>query len=218
MHMIRRTLLALALVILAPSAGLAQSADEHVHGPLPPVTAEDRALGSADAPVTVIEYASFSCPHCADWHRDVFPVLKTRYIDTGRVRLVFRDLPTSPPQLSYPAAMIAHCAAPERFFDVATAFFDGQAAVRSALQAGGDAREWFIAGAMQSGRLPEEIVACATSEEAGEALQARAEAASAAGVHGTPSFFVNGQAVADGSIETLSAAIEAVAPSAGGRP
>ena len=73
----------------------------------------DRVLGRADAPVTVIEYASFSCHLCADWHQFVFPVFKQRLIDTGQVRFVFRNLPTAPEQMSLPAAALARCAAPE---------------------------------------------------------------------------------------------------------
>ena len=87
--MIRSLVLMLALVA-APMAASAQT-------PAPPaVTSADRVLGRADAPVTVIEYASFVCSHCAHWHKTVLPTFKTLFIDTGQVRLVYRNLPTNP--------------------------------------------------------------------------------------------------------------------------
>ena len=91
--MIRRAVLALscaaALSMGAASASFAAEAP-------PPVTAQDHVLGRADAPVTVIEYASFTCSHCADFHNTVLPAFKAKYIDTGKVRLVHRNLPTQP--------------------------------------------------------------------------------------------------------------------------
>ena len=72
----------------------------------------DMALGVPEgAKVTVVEYASFACNHCADWHRFVYPTFKTRFIDTGQVRLVFRNLPTLPEEMSLPGAALARCAA-----------------------------------------------------------------------------------------------------------
>ena len=91
----RRSLLILALALLAPAVVASASGTDTAAArqTLAPATAADRSIGRADAPVTVIEYASFSCHHCADWHRYVYPTFKTRFIDTGQVRLVFRNLP-----------------------------------------------------------------------------------------------------------------------------
>ena len=108
---------ALATVVAGPAAAAV----------LPPVTAQDNILGRVDAPVTVVEYASFTCPHCADFHTQVLPAFKAKYIDTGKVRLVYRNLPTSPANLAEAAAGVALCAAPGRFFDVAEAFMTHQA-------------------------------------------------------------------------------------------
>ncbi|HEX8469511.1 MAG TPA: thioredoxin domain-containing protein, partial [Brevundimonas sp.] len=88
MHLIQRLFLVLMLATSPLAVASVASAAE-----LPPVTANDRVLGRADAPVMVVEYASFTCSHCADWHKDVFPAFKARYIDTGKVRLVYRNLP-----------------------------------------------------------------------------------------------------------------------------
>ena len=72
-------------------------------GPLP-----DLVLGKADAPVTIIEYASMTCPHCATFHKTTYPALKTKYIDTGKVRFIFREFPLD--DLAVAASMLARCA------------------------------------------------------------------------------------------------------------
>lgn len=205
MSMVRRLFLIL-LLALAPIVALAPAASAQTQA-LPPVTAADRILGRADAPVTVVEYASFTCPHCGHWQTTVLPAFKTRFIDTGKVRLVYRDLPTAPQNVAAAAAMVGRCAAPGRFFDVARAFFAGQAA----LIAGGSPKVWFDAGIAQSGRTPDQIQACFEDPAKQAALTADISAAIAAGVEGTPTFFINGQRLAgDTDIEALATAIAAI--------
>ena len=200
--MTMKTLLrALPVMATLLTAAPALAADP---APVPPVTAADRVLGQADAPVTVIEYASFTCSHCAAWTNDVLPTFKTRYIDTGKVKLVFRDLPTQPAQVAATAAAIARCAAPEKFFDVAHHFMAGQAAAF----ASGNARDWYMGAIAVSGRTQPQIEACLADPATGQALEHSIEAAVAAGVDGTPTFFVNGKRVIDHSLESLSAAID----------
>ncbi|MBB4798634.1 protein-disulfide isomerase [Brevundimonas bullata] len=191
-----------ALMTAAPA--LAAEPAPAAAAPVPAVTAADRVLGRADAPVTVIEYASFTCSHCADWTNDVLPTFKARYIDTGKVRLVFRDLPTQPAQVAATAAAIGRCAAPGKFFEVAQHFMAGQAAAF----ASGDARDWYMGAIAVSGRTQPQIEACLADPATQQTMQRDVEGAIAAGVEGTPSFFVNGKRVADHSIETLSAAID----------
>ena len=72
-------------------------------GPLP-----DLVLGKADAPVTIVEYASMTCPHCANFHKTTYPALKTKYIDTGKVRFIFREFPLD--DLAVAGSMLARCA------------------------------------------------------------------------------------------------------------
>ncbi|MFN7110620.1 MAG: thioredoxin domain-containing protein [Brevundimonas sp.] len=171
--------------------------------PPPPVTAQDHVLGRADAPVTVIEYASFTCSHCADFHNDVLPAFKARYIDTGKVRLVHRNLPTAPANVAAAAAAVAICAAPGRYFDVAEVFMRDQAELRTT-----GAQPWFEAGVAASGKTREQIETCLSDPATGAALQAQITGAQEAGVAGTPSFFVNGKPVIDHSLEVLSAAVD----------
>lgn len=201
MAAVRRSLLIAALALLAPLASAPATAVE----PVAPVTAADRTIGRADAPVTVIEYASFACPSCADWHRFVWPLFKQRLVDTGQVRFVFRNLPTQPEQMSLPAAALARCAAPERFFEVASILMAGQAAVHR----GGDRADWYAPAIAASGRTKAQIEACATTPEVRAAINRDIDGAHAAGVHHTPSFFVDGRLVNDRSLGGLEVAVRA---------
>lgn len=212
-----RRLLSLAVILTlsaaAPAVALsdptvAVNFQPPVSQGLAPVTAQDRVQGRADAPVTVVEYASFACSHCADWHNEVYPEFKRRFIDTGQVRYVFRNLPTSPEQMALPGAALAHCAAPEKFFDVAASLMHGQSAVFE----GGRLENWYNPAIAASGRTRDEIVACTALPATAAAIDRDINTAVAAGVDSTPSFFVNGQRVMDRSIEGLGAAIRAAAP------
>lgn len=191
--MLRRALLALAVLAIATPV-LARE--------LPAVTASDRFLGRADAPVTVVEYASLTCIHCAAWHTGVLPGFKAQYIDTGKVRFVYRDLPTPPADVAATGAALARCAAPERFFAVIDVLMHNQAMIRA------DVAPWYDAGIAASGRTREQIETCLAAPATMEHLVAGVEGGRAAGVAGTPTFFVNGQKVANGSMETLAAAVE----------
>lgn len=92
-------------------------------GPIPGPRLEglDFVMGHPDAPVSVIEYASMTCPHCQRLHVEVLPRIKAEYIDTGRVRWVFRDFPLD--RMALNAHMLARCAGPERFFAYLDVFF-----------------------------------------------------------------------------------------------
>src|SRR3974377_906811 len=88
------------------------------------ITKDDRILGNADAPITIIEYSSLTCPHCAHFTNEVLPELKKKWIDTGKAKLVLRDYPLDEPALR--AAMIARCAPPDRYYAYIDTFFGSQ--------------------------------------------------------------------------------------------
>ncbi len=201
-----RFLLILALAIAAPVA--TASVPAVATEPVAAVTAADRSIGRADAPVTVIEYASFACHHCADWHMFVYPVFKTRFIDTGQVRLVFRNLPTPPEEMSLPAAALARCAVPDRFFDVAARLMHGQQAVLN----GGTVDAWYAPAIAVSGRTRAQIDACAATPATRAAINRDIDSAVAADATTTPAFFVNGRRVTDRTLGGLEVAIRAAAP------
>ena len=203
MAAVRRSLLIAALALLAPLAAAPAMAVE----PVAPVTPDDRSIGRADAPVTVIEYASFACAGCADWHRFVWPLFKQRLVDTGQVRFVFRNLPTQPEQMSLPAAALARCAAPERFFEVTSILMAGQDAVHR----GGDRADWYAPAITASGRTRAELEACAATPATRAAINRDIESAHTAGAHHTPFFFVNGRPVSDRTLGGLEVAVRAAA-------
>jgi protein-disulfide isomerase len=205
----RRSLLILALALLAPAVAASASGSDTASArqTVAPATAADRSIGRADAPVTVIEYASFACHHCADWHRFVYPGFKQRFIDTGQVRLVFRNLPTQPEEIALPGAALARCAAPERFFEVASALMLGQEAVLR----GGLREDWYAPAVAASGRTRSQLDACATTPATLSAISRDVDSAMAAGADTTPAFFVNGRRVTDRSLGGLEVAIRAAA-------
>jgi protein-disulfide isomerase len=99
----------------------------HGHAQVPP---PDRVLGRADAPITIIEYASLTCPHCAMFHKDILPQLKATYIDTGKAKLIYRDFPLD--QVALKAAALARCAPEERYFAFLDVLFQQQSSWASA--------------------------------------------------------------------------------------
>src|SRR6266566_330644 len=100
-------------------SGEVSMADLLVPGPL-----GDEIQGQADAPVTIVEYASMTCPHCAHFHETAFPELKKKYIDTGKVRFIFREFPLD--SLALAGSMLARCAGTDKFFPMIETLFAQQ--------------------------------------------------------------------------------------------
>ena len=199
MARLSRFLLTLLIAMAAPVAALAQTVE--------PVRPDDRTLGSADAPVTLTVYLSTTCSHCAAWHVNDFPAFKARWVDTGKVRVAFRDLPTAPPQVAIAGAVMARCA-PEDKYDVALdALFRGQPQLR--VQPGPPAQEvvigWLAAAGQAAGLTRDQMNACFSSEASFAEVEARADQSFADGVNTTPSFFVNGQPL-PGTMQALDVA------------
>jgi protein-disulfide isomerase len=148
----------------------------------------DRILGKADAPITIIEYASLTCPHCAHFDVAVLPKLKEKWIDTGKAKLVLRDFPLDEPALR--AAMVARCAPPERFYPLVDTFFAQQeqwAATR-------DYRAALEKLAKLGGIGSKEFAACIADKKLEDQVaQSRLTAAQQLGVDATPTFFINGK-------------------------
>jgi len=193
--MIRRGFLILIALAWLPMAATsaAQSRD---------VQPGDMALGRADAPVTVVEYASVTCGHCAAWHHDVWPAFKRQFVDTGRVRFVFRELPTPPANLASAGFLLARCAGPDGYFAVIDDLFDEQQAVFAA------PLERLMAIGARHGIDETEFRRCLSDHAAVMALEARTNAAVDRGVEGTPTFFVNGRRLETGnSLAELETAI-----------
>lgn len=154
-------------------------------------TATELSIGAADAPVTMVEYASLTCPHCAAFHNETLPALKTKYIDTGKVRLVFRDFPLD--QTAVQAAILAHCAGPERAMTFVSAFFGSQDRWARAADPLAALRQLAKLGGLSD----ERIDACMADQQLGDSiLKMRLDAEKEHAIQSTPSFLINGELTA----------------------
>ena len=151
------------------------------------ISKDDRILGNPEAPITIVEYASLTCPHCAHFANDVLPEIKKEWIDTGKAKLVLRDYPLDEPALR--AAMIARCAPPDRYYAFVDTFFGAQEKwVRSP-----DYREALARLAKLGGMGTEEFDACLKNTELeNKIVEGRLKATQELDVNSTPTFFVNG--------------------------
>ncbi len=163
----------------------------------------DVVLGSEKAPVTVIEYASMTCPHCAHFSTATFPELQKRYIDTGKVRFIFREFPFD--ALAAAGFMLARCAGKDKFMAVVETLFAKQS-------------EWMVQKpvpplmniAKQFGFTQESFDKCLANQQVLDGIQnVRDRAAEKLGVNSTPTFFINGKKlVGDQSIDAIAKEIE----------
>jgi protein-disulfide isomerase len=147
----------------------------------------DEALGAADAPVTIVEYASMTCPHCSHFHETTFPEMKKKYIDTGKIRFIFREFPLDP--LAAAASMLARCAGKDKYCPLIETFFAQQ-------------KEWVVqkplqpmfAIAKQAGFTQQTFDECLANQQMLNAIEeSRTRAATKFNVNSTPTFFINGK-------------------------
>ena len=194
-----------SLMALATGPSLAQTAetakltDLMVAGPL-----GDKQLGKDDAPVTIVEYASLTCVHCASFHTGTMAQLKERYIDTGKVRLIFREFPFDP--LSTAASMVARCAPEPRYFPLIDLFFKQQQ------DWAGSAKpiEALLAIGRQAGFTQESFEACLKNQAVYDGINAvKQRGVDVLKVSSTPTFFINGvKSAGNKSIEEMEKLIE----------
>ncbi len=204
--------LALAAAVLGVSAlpplpGVAALAEDiSTDDLMKPEALPDIMLGDAKAPVTIIEYASMTCPHCAHFQETTFPELKKRYIDTGKVRYMLRDFPLD--QLAAAAFILARCAAKDdkdKYYTLIDTLFRQQ-------------RQWAVEKPIpplmaifkQAGLTEDSFNACLANQKAWDALESvRERATKQFKVQSTPTFFVNGTQVTGAlSIEEFAKVID----------
>ncbi len=148
----------------------------------------EKSLGKADAPVTVIEYSSLGCPHCAEFAAEVFPHLKKTYIDTGKVRFISRDFPLD--QGAAAAAMLARCAPDDKYFEMVDLFFSTQ----DRWHVSTNVVDALFAIVKQAGFTRESFESCLKDQKLLDGITAsRTRASEVFKVEGTPTFFVNGK-------------------------
>lgn len=175
--------IALALDTPTPSVLVAEA-------DAPQIRPDDRILGKPDAPVTIFEFASLTCPHCAAFEREILPKIKAEWIDTGKAKLVFRDFPLDGSALK--AAMVARCAPADRFYG----FIDVLFAQQDSWGRGADPTPSLARLAKLGGMSDEQFQSCMKDD----ALQNKILASRLAGekefqVESTPTFLINGKRI-----------------------
>jgi protein-disulfide isomerase len=172
-----------------PSPALADSATAALLAK--PVALPDMALGSAKAPVTIVEYSSMTCPHCADFAENVFPMLRSKYIDTGKVRFVSREFPLEIKAAG--ASMLARCAAngeAQKYFDATAMLFQQQQVLLE------HTTDTLKAIGGKFGMSEEAVAACEKDNALLDKLRADYDFAfDKLKVDATPTFFINGERI-----------------------
>lgn len=164
----------------------------------------DKILGDENAPVTIVEYASMTCGHCANFHKSTWPDLKKDYVDTGKVRFIFREFPLDP--VAAAAFMLARCAPADKYFEIVDIMFEQQ-------------RNWAFTDnpyqslldfSKQIGFTQESFEECLTNQGLLDAVNAvKDRGAGEFGVNSTPTFFINGEMVSGAlSIDEMGKIIE----------
>jgi len=171
---------------------------------LEPGTLSEEVMGPEDAPVTIVEYASMTCSHCAHFHETTWPTLKKDYIETGKVRFILREFPFDPRAAA--AFMLARCAPENKYYPMVDVLFDKQkdwAFVKNA-------REPLENIAKLAGFTQESFEACLTNQKLLDDINAvRERGSSEFGVDATPTFFINGKKYSGAmSVEQMSAIID----------
>ncbi|KZK85192.1 Disulfide bond formation protein D precursor [Pseudovibrio sp. W64] len=177
--------LAFAAMPTVASAQTYSEADLNKVGPL-----GDKVIGQADAPVTVIEYASLTCGHCANFHNTTYKELKKKYIDTGKVRFIFREFPLD--TVAAAGFMLARCAPEDKYFDIMSLMFEQQRSWAFT----NDPYSALLNMGKQLGFTEEAVKACLTNQEILDGVtEVRDYGSDTLGVDSTPTFFINGEKV-----------------------
>jgi protein-disulfide isomerase len=170
----------------AATAGQAPEDMNPINSPLAQAQADDLVEGDPKAPITMIEYSSLSCPHCARFQKDVLPQIKKDFIDTGKVKLIQRDFPLNKPAVQ--AAQLAHCAGPMRFFPLVDVLFKTQDQWLTE-----DAVEKLATIAATAGMDRPTFDACLANKDIEAQIVATRKAGEDAfGINATPTFIING--------------------------
>jgi protein-disulfide isomerase len=206
MAITRRLMAALAAAMAVAACGADAGPAKNAGGNL-----AEMALGRADAKVTMIEYASVTCGHCADFHANILPALKTKYIDTGQVRYVFREFRTPPQDVATAGFLLARCnnATPDQYFKRVDLVFKQQPAIFDALQRG-QGRQALLSVAKAAGLSETQFDACIRDQASIDAMAAVEEAGlKEFKIAGTPTVIINGKVITGGyTVASLSAALD----------
>lgn len=167
-------------------------------------SAGDMAIGAENAPATLIEYASVTCPHCREFHDRVWDQLKANYIDTGKLRFIFREFPTPPPQVAVAGFQIARCggATPEQYLTRVGVLFDQQQAIFASGTMEG-VRQKLVEIGQGAGLSEQQVMECISDQAGAERIRNTVEEGTRQfQITGTPTLILNGQKLTDPSAMT----------------
>jgi len=169
-------------------------------------SSNDMAMGSPAAKVTMIEYASVACPHCARFDMEVFPAFKAKYIDTGQVRYIAREALTGDPAIAAAGFLTARCAGKDKYFQVVDAIYHSQ----QEMFTGGDPHSVLLNIARTAGMTDAQFETCINDQKALQGINDRWEQYYKQDkITGTPTFVINGKVYDKGemSLAELDAAV-----------
>jgi protein-disulfide isomerase len=169
-----------------------------------PAGPPDNVMGNKDAKVTVIEYGSATCPHCGRFHKEVYPAFKTKYVDSNKVKFIFRPFPLN--ALDVAVFMLANIAGPDQYYKVIDTFYDNQ----DKWVMSDKPKDAIEAIAVQLGFTKDSFEQALTNRDLPKAIQAeRDQAVNDFKMNGTPTFYINGkQLVGEQTIDDLSKTID----------
>jgi len=187
---------------IMPASALAQGRLDLFTG----LNLKDQVMGDVNAKVTLVEYASMTCPHCRTFHEKILPELKTKYVDTGKVKYILRPFPFDKDRRGEAAFMLALCAPNNNYYAMIDALFSTQ---RVWAGSGNPVPELMRLSKL-AGMSEEEFNTCLRNQELlTQMVQDRNKAVKDFGVTATPTVFINGEKLGDSSLETVAKAIEA---------
>lgn len=212
----RGAIVALATLTLAACGSATDSSDssgESSGSADNAIVLQDIIFGDPAAPVTLIEYASWTCPACLDFHSRIMPTVKADYIDSGKVRLVFREFPTPPANVAVAGFALARCTEGDAYYDMLDELFIRQDAILTLARQGGPVVEALKQVASNHGIVGDEAFqACLDSQDNRDAIKASIAAARNKNVEATPTLFLNGEMLDNNariSVSTFTAALDA---------
>lgn len=197
----RRTFIggASALALATALPALAQTAALFKDLPI-----EDKVMGEADAPVTIVEYASMTCPHCKSFHEKILPELKKKYVETGKVKYILRPFPFDGDRRGEAAFMLAKCAPNDNYYPMIDALFETQGSWAGK----GNPVPELLRISKLAGMSEADFKACLGNQELlSKMIDGRNKAVKEFDVRATPTIFVNGKKLGDSQLKTVEDAI-----------
>lgn len=189
----RRAALAIISAFALAACGGGSGGHAGTSGPATKVQPYDVIMGDPSAPVTLIEYASTTCPHCQIWHKTVLAEIKTSHIDTGEVRYVFREFPTPPVEIAVAGAAVARCAGKDKYYEVIADIFDNQTGIMAATRAGQGGVALQAVAERHGIKGEKAFEACVNNPDIRKTVADVVGGGEAMGVNSTPTFFINGR-------------------------